>query len=74
MIGENIASRGETEADYNGHGTHVAGVAAGKRYGIARKANIISCKVIGGNGLGDWSDVIHVGRCKNQTSKIYHLI
>ena len=32
-------------ADDQGHGTHCAGTAAGRAYGIARKANIYSARV-----------------------------
>ncbi|KAG6820076.1 hypothetical protein H0H93_005604 [Arthromyces matolae] len=31
--------------DVNGHGTHVAGIAAGSRFGVAKQANIVSVKV-----------------------------
>jgi len=39
--------------DYDGHGTHVAGTAAGKTYGWAKNANIYSMKVAGLEGSGD---------------------
>ncbi|KAH6908940.1 serine protease [Coprinopsis sp. MPI-PUGE-AT-0042] len=37
-------------ADGNGHGTHVAGTAAGSRVGVAKAASVISVKVLGDNG------------------------
>ena len=39
--------------DYNGHGTHVAGISAGKTYGWAKNARIYSVKVNGLEGTGD---------------------
>ena len=39
--------------DYNGHGTHVASIAAGKHFGWARKARIYSQKLSGLEGSGD---------------------
>jgi len=37
-----------------GHGTHVAGTAAGTKYGIAKNALIVSVKVLAQNGSGSW--------------------
>jgi subtilisin family serine protease len=39
--------------DFDGHGTHVAGIAAGKTYGWAKEARIYSVKLNGLEGSGD---------------------
>ena len=39
--------------DYDGHGTHCAGIAAGKRHGWAKNARIYSQKLAGLEGGGD---------------------
>ena len=39
--------------DFDGHGTHVAGIACGKTYGWAKEARIYSQKVAGLEGSGD---------------------
>jgi subtilisin len=44
--------------DDNGHGSHVAGTAAGTTYGVARGASIYSVKVLDSSGSGSWSTVI----------------
>ncbi len=44
--------------DYNGHGTHVAGIAAGNKYGVAKTAKVIAVKVLASDGIGTYADVI----------------
>jgi len=47
------------ETDCNGHGTHVGGTIAGVEYGVAKAANIISVKVLGCGGSGQYAWVIN---------------
>jgi len=49
---------GDPDEDGNGHGSHVAGTIAGKKYGVAKKANIVAVKVLRSNGSGTMSDVV----------------
>ena len=49
--------------DYDGHGTHCAGIAAGKNYGWAKNAHIYSVKVAGLEGTGDSGTGISVTDC-----------
>ena len=44
--------------DYYGHGTHVAGTAAGNKYGVAKTANVIAVKVLASDGYGTFADII----------------
>lgn len=48
----------DVDEDGNGHGTHCSGTVAGKKYGVAKKANIIAVKVLRSNGAGSMSDVV----------------
>lgn len=41
-----------------GHGTHVAGIAAGSTYGMAKSATIVPIRALDCNGNGNTSDVI----------------
>ncbi|ORY05056.1 peptidase S8/S53 domain-containing protein [Clohesyomyces aquaticus] len=45
-------------ADGDGHGTHVAGTAAGSFFGVSSGANVFAVKVLGDNGSGSSSDTI----------------
>lgn len=49
---------GEDDHDGNGHGTHCAGTIAGRKYGVAKKANVYAVKVLKSNGAGTMSDVV----------------
>ncbi|HEX8321770.1 S8 family peptidase [Longimicrobium sp.] len=49
---------GGNASDCNGHGTHVAGTAAGSTYGVAKGASVISVRVLDCGGSGAWSGVI----------------
>jgi len=44
--------------DSNGHGTHVAGSAVGKTFGVAPEATAIAVKVLRGDGMGLQSGVL----------------
>ena len=44
--------------DCHGHGTHCAGTAAGKTYGVAKKATIYSVRALGCQGSGAVSGIV----------------
>lgn len=44
--------------DDNGHGTHVAGIAAGAKHGVAKQATVWGVRVLNGSGSGTISGVI----------------
>ncbi|MFF0159497.1 S8 family peptidase [Streptomyces sp. NPDC005263] len=44
--------------DGNGHGTHVAGIVAGAGYGVAKKAQVVSVRVLDDAGAGTTARVI----------------
>ncbi|ORX84973.1 subtilisin-like protein [Anaeromyces robustus] len=48
----------ESDYDLYGHGSYVAGIIGGKTYGVAKKANLISVKVLNKYGRGQASLVI----------------
>ena len=44
--------------DRQGHGTHVAGTVGGKLYGVAKKATLVSVKVLSDSGSGSFSTIV----------------
>lgn len=53
-----VIPTGDAKEDGNGHGTHCSGTVGGKKYGVAKKANIKAVKVLRSNGSGTMSDVV----------------
>jgi hypothetical protein len=49
---------GQDTGDCNGHGTHVAGIAVSKTYGVAKKATVWSVKVLDCNGWGSTATIL----------------
>jgi len=57
IIGKNFVTT-ETTSDLNGHGTHVAGIVGSTTWGVAKRVNIVSVKVMNEKGSGKWSNII----------------
>uniref|UniRef100_U9T2Y3 Peptidase S8/S53 domain-containing protein n=1 Tax=Rhizophagus irregularis (strain DAOM 181602 / DAOM 197198 / MUCL 43194) TaxID=747089 RepID=U9T2Y3_RHIID len=49
---------GCSSTDDNGHGTNVAGIIGGKKYGVANKATLIAIKVLDQSGQGSSTTVV----------------
>ncbi|WP_226961448.1 MULTISPECIES: S8 family peptidase [Streptomyces] len=45
-------------SDGNGHGTHVAGTVGGEAHGVAKRARLVSVKVLDDGGAGTIADVV----------------
>jgi hypothetical protein len=56
--GFNAITAGVAPDDDNGHGTHVAGVVGGTRYGVAKAINLIPVKVLDRFGTGTFTQII----------------
>ena len=56
--GFSAVSDGRGTEDCSGHGTHVAGIAAGASYGVARSATVVPVRVLDCSGNGTLSNVL----------------
>jgi subtilisin family serine protease len=56
--GTDMVDNDSTPQDCHGHGTHVAGTAVGTTYGIAKKASLVSVRVLNCQGSGTNDDLI----------------
>ena len=58
LAGADFVRDGRGTGDCNGHGTHVAGTAAGATYGVAKQATLVPVRVLGCDNKGTWSRII----------------
>ncbi|MEU2260397.1 S8 family peptidase [Streptomyces sp. NPDC019645] len=58
VFGFDAVGDGRRGQDCEGHGTHVAGTAAGATYGVAPEARLVSVRVLNCEGEGAWSKII----------------
>jgi subtilisin family serine protease len=56
--GRDFLSGGSDTSDTNGHGTRLAGIAAGKDYGVAKGAQIVPVRVLDKDGGGATDQII----------------
>ncbi|GAA0257584.1 S8 family peptidase [Saccharothrix mutabilis subsp. mutabilis] len=56
--GYDAVDRDNVAQDDNGHGTHVAGIIAGKTYGAGKAVDVYGVRVLNGSGSGTISGVI----------------
>ncbi|KAI8988582.1 peptidase S8/S53 domain-containing protein [Mycotypha africana] len=57
-IGKTVVGDPNNPSDSNGHGTFVAGVCCGTKYGVAKEAEIVSVKTLDDEGNGRLSDLL----------------
>ena len=58
VTGYSLVADGRGTQDCSGHGTHVAGIAAGAVSGVAKGATIVPVRVLGCDGVGTTSSLV----------------
>ena len=58
LPGFDATGSGNTTTDCHGHATHVAGTIAGTKFGVAKKATVVSVKVLNCAGSGTLTGVV----------------
>jgi hypothetical protein len=58
LPGVETVGDGRGTADCNGHGTHVAGILGGTKWGVAKNVRLVPVRVLGCSGRGSTSGVI----------------
>ncbi|AXK33028.1 S8 family peptidase [Streptomyces armeniacus] len=56
--GRDFIDNDSDASDCQGHGTHVAGTMGSRDYGVAKKTDLVSVRVLDCQGSGQWSQVI----------------
>ncbi|MEV6410950.1 S8 family serine peptidase [Kribbella sp. NPDC051718] len=56
--GIDFVDNDDDPTDCAGHGTHVAGTAVGTKYGVAKKANVVSVRILNCQGNGADDDIL----------------
>ncbi|MFE4855597.1 S8 family peptidase [Streptomyces sp. NPDC056670] len=58
VYGYDAIDHDNTAQDGNGHGTHVAAIVAGSRYGVAKKAKIVAVRVLDDSASGTTEQIV----------------
>lgn len=58
LLRNGVDMLGGNGSDCNGHGTHVAGIAGGKEWGVAKRATLVGVRVLSCSGSGSTASVI----------------
>lgn len=57
-VGTDVVGDGRNGQDCDGHGTHVAGIIGGARYGVAKSVSLVAVRTLNCDGEGSLSQVI----------------